>query len=192
MDIIDEIAEDPTCVFIFPNPEKLGPPLLRLNEANIGYVQGKTIISNVTIDVGLDSRIAIVGPNGAGKTTLLKALTGDLELFDGYSYIHNKLRIGFFTQHHVDNLDMRISAVEQMMEKFGPYESEAYRTHLGSFGISGNLGIRPMYLLSGGQKSRVAFAIVTWKKPHILIMDEPTNHLDIDAVNALIIALNAF
>lgn len=146
----------------------------------------------MTIDVGLDSRIAIVGPNGAGKTTLLKALTGDLELFDGYSFIHNRLRIGFFTQHHVDNLDMRLSAVDQMMETFGPYEVEAYRNHLGSFGISGNLGIRPMYLLSGGQKSRVAFAICTWKKPHILIMDEPTNHLDLDAVNALIIALNSF
>lgn len=112
LDLIDEIAEDPTCVFIFPNPEKLGPPLLRLNEAKIGYVVGKPILNNVTIDVGLDSRIAIVGPNGAGKTTLLKALTGDLELFDGYSFIHNRLRIGFFTQHHVDNLDMRISAVE--------------------------------------------------------------------------------
>lgn len=80
----------------------------------------------MTIDVGLDSRIAIVGPNGAGKTTLLKALTGDLELFDGYSFIHNRLRIGFFTQHHVDNLDMRLSAVDQMMETFGPYEVEAY------------------------------------------------------------------
>jgi len=95
--LIDEIAEDPTCVFIFPTPEKLGPPLLRLNEAKIGYVAGKAILDNVTIDVGLDSRIAVVGPNGAGKTTLLKALTGELELFDGYSYIHNKLRIGFFT-----------------------------------------------------------------------------------------------
>ena len=113
MDLIDEIAEDPTCVFIFPNPEKLGPPLLRLNEAIIGYVADKPpILRNVTIDVGLESRIAIVGPNGAGKTTLLKALTGELELFEGYSYIHNKLRIGFFTQHHVDSLDLRVSPVE--------------------------------------------------------------------------------
>ena len=78
------------------------------------------------------------------------------------------------------------------MENFGPYALDEYRSHLGSFGISGNMSIRPMYLLSGGQKSRVAFAMVTWVKPHILVMDEPTNHLDIDAVNALIIALNSF
>lgn len=192
IDIVDEIAEDPTCVFIFPNPEKLGPPLLRLNEAVVGYEPGKPIVSNATLDIGLESRIAVVGPNGAGKTTLLKALTKELDLFEGYSFIHNRLRVGLFSQHHVDQLDLRLSAIEQMMETFGPYETDAYRNHLGSFGLSGNLGIRPMYLLSGGQKSRVAFAMVTWKKPHILVMDEPTNHLDIDAVNALIIALNSF
>ena len=192
IDVIDEITEDPTCVFIFPNPEKLGPPLLRLNEATIGYSETVPILKNVTIDINLDSRVAVVGPNGAGKTTLLKALTKELELIDGYSYMHNRLRVGLFTQHHVDSLDLRLSAVEQMIESFGPYEVDAYRSHLGSFGLSGNLAIRPMYLLSGGQKSRVAFAMVTWKKPHILIMDEPTNHLDLDAVNALIIALNSF
>ena len=112
MEIIDEISEDPTCVFIFPNPEKLGPPLLRLNEAVIGYHIDNPILSNLTIDVGLDSRIAIVGPNGAGKTTLLKGLTGELELFDGHSFIHNRLRIGMFSQHHVDDLDLRLSSVE--------------------------------------------------------------------------------
>ena len=192
MELIDEITEDPTCVFIFPEPEQLSPPVLRLTECIIGYGAGKEICDDVTIDINMESRIAIVGPNGAGKTTLLRTLTGDLEIMDGTQYLNQRARIGLFTQHHVDSLDLRLSAVEQMMESYGTLGVEDYRAHLGSFGLSGNLSIRPMYLLSGGQKSRVAFAMITWKKPHILVLDEPTNHLDIDAINALIIALESF
>lgn len=170
----------------------LNAPVLRLSEATIGYGENVVIAEDVNIDINMESRYSIVGPNGAGKTTLLKTLTGSLEPIDGAYFTHQRLRIGLFTQHHVDLLDLRLSAVEQMMEKFGAYNTQEYRSHLGSFGLSGNLGIRPMYLLSGGQKSRVSFALITWIKPHILIMDEPTNHLDIDAINALIIALQCF
>jgi ATP-binding cassette subfamily F protein 3 len=192
MDIIDEISEDPTCVFQFPDPEMLTPPLLRLTETTIGYGEGHVICEDVTIDINMESRYAIVGPNGAGKTTLLKTLTGELSPIDGLYYQHQRLRIGLFTQHHVDTLDLRLSAQEQMIELFGSLDSQEYRGHLGAFGLSGNLAIRPMYLLSGGQKSRVALSLITWKKPHILVLDEPTNHLDIDAINALIIALENF
>jgi len=192
MELIDEISEDPTCVFIFPDPEMLNPPILRLTESTIGYGANSIIATDVTIDINMESRYAIVGPNGAGKTTLLKTLTGELEPIDGTYFTHQRLKLGLFTQHHVENLDLRLSAVEQMMEMFGTYNTQEYRSHLGSFGLGGNLSIRPMYLLSGGQKSRVSFAIITWKKPHILVMDEPTNHLDIDAINALIIALENF
>ena len=192
IDMVADIIQDPSVVFMFPNPEKISPPLMRLDEANIGYTSVKSILEKVNINVDLETRIALIGPNGAGKSTLVKALVGELELNDGYRFIHNRLRIGVFTQHHMDSLDLKMSAVEQMMTRWPDVPAEKFRAHLGSFGITNNMALRPMYLLSGGQKSRVSFALITWEKPHILMLDEPTNHLDFDAINALIVALNNF
>lgn len=124
--------------------------MLRLDEATIGYAPGKPILEKVNINVDLETRICLVGPNGAGKSTLLKALKGELPVIEGHSFIHNRVRIGVFTQHHIDSLDMRLSAVEQMMSEYQNVHAEKIRQHLGAFGISGNLALRPMYLLSGG------------------------------------------
>eukprot|EP01022_Parablepharisma_sp_SALTPOND_P028171 TRINITY_DN695_c0_g1_i1.p1 TRINITY_DN695_c0_g1~~TRINITY_DN695_c0_g1_i1.p1 ORF type:complete len:746 (-),score=124.72 TRINITY_DN695_c0_g1_i1:12381-14618(-) len=193
MDIVEEISEDPTCIFIFPQPaDSINPPLLRLDEAAIAYDPSKVILKGVNFYLDMESRVSIVGPNGAGKTTLLKALVGELSLLSGYYYRHNRLRLGLFSQHHVDQLDLRLSPIEQMQALFSGQTAETFRNYLGSFGVTGSMALRPMYLLSGGQKSRVALAVVTWRQPHILMMDEPTNHMDIDAVSALVIALNSF
>ena len=112
IDVVAEVVCDPACVFMFPNPEKVSPPLCRLDEANIGWVTGDPVLTRVNINIDLDTRIALVGPNGAGKSTLVKALMGELELQDGYRFLHNRLRVGVFTQHHMDLLDLRLSAVE--------------------------------------------------------------------------------
>ena len=107
--------------------------------------------------------------------------------------MHNRLRIGVFTQHHTESLDLKLSPLDQFIKKWPTFKPiEAFRAHLGAFGLTGEIALRPIYLLSGGQKSRVSFAMITFEKPHILILDEPTNHLDYDAINALILALNNF
>ena len=191
IEIIEEILEDPSCIFVFPTPDKLNPPILRLDNVDLGY-GNKLIVQKANFSVDMATRVAVVGPNGAGKTTLLKCLTGELLPIGGILYRHNKLKLAMFTQHHVDQLDLELSPIEQIAKLYSDLSQEIIRSHLASFGISGNLALRPNYLLSGGQKSRVALAAIVFKNPHIMLMDEPTNHLDIDAVNALALALNSY
>lgn len=191
MELIDEVLEDPTCVFQFPEMEKLSAPLLRIDDGSFGY-GNDMILSEININIDMDTRMAILGRNGCGKTTLLKLLQEELNLKSGQIYRHRRLRMATFTQHHIDQLDLSLSPLEQLAQMYPNTPSEAIRAHLGSFGITGNLALRPICFLSGGQKSRVAFAAVAFKQPHILLLDEPTNHLDIDAVNALILAIECF
>lgn len=191
IEIVEEILEDPSCIFVFPSTDKLNPPILRLDNVDLGYGD-KVIVEKVNLSVDMSSRIALVGANGCGKTTLLKGLDGNLIPMSGMCYRHSKLRLAVFAQHHVDQLDLELSPVEQIAKLYPDMETDKIRAHLSSFGISGNLALRPNYLLSGGQKSRVALASIVINRPQIILMDEPTNHLDIDAVNALAIALNSY
>ncbi|KAL8641171.1 MAG: hypothetical protein Q9228_001987 [Teloschistes exilis] len=193
MPVLEAPESEYTVHFKFPEVEKLSPPIIQMSGVSFGYDPEKPpLIKHVDLDVQLDSRIGIVGPNGAGKTTVLKLLIGQLQPSAGLISQNPRLRIGFFAQHHVDALDMNASAVTFMARSYPGKSDEEYRRHLGAFGITGTTGLQKMALLSGGQKSRVAFACLSLTNPHILVLDEPSNHLDIEAMDALSEALRRF
>ncbi|KAF9478694.1 P-loop containing nucleoside triphosphate hydrolase protein [Pholiota conissans] len=164
--------------FKFPETDKISPPLLQANEVTFGYSPDKIILKNVNFDVGLDSRIAMVGPNGAGKSTLIKLLTGELNPIGGHVTRNGRLRIGYFAQHHVDTLDPTMNPVQFLASKFPGRSEQEYRSHLGNFQISGMTGLQLIGTLSGGQKSRVAFSLLSLQKPHILLLDEVSLCID--------------
>lgn len=190
--ILEEPSEEADFSFSFPDPESISPPVLQISEGSFGYGDGPDIIRDVDMTVDMDSRIALVGGNGSGKTTLLKLLLGTNNPRAGHVTRHPRLRIGYFAQHHVDGMDLSLNAVEWLATVKPGKSEEEYRRHLGAFGITGSLGLRKLGVMSGGQKSRVAFAALGLSEPHILILDEPSNHLDIAALDALADALNRF
>lgn len=192
MPVLEPPENEYTVHFRFPDVEKLSPPIITMTDVSFGYSKDKPLLRNVDLDVQLDSRIGIVGPNGAGKTTVLKLLIGQLQASSGLISQNPRLRIGFFAQHHVDALDMSASAVSFMAKTYPGKSDEEYRRHLGAFGITGTTSLQRLELLSGGQKSRVAFACLGLTNPHILVLDEPSNHLDIEAMDALSLALRQF
>ncbi|KAJ6426405.1 hypothetical protein OIU84_022089 [Salix udensis] len=190
---MDEIVNDPDYKFEFPTPDdRPGAPIISFSDASFGYPGGPLMFKNLNFGIDLDSRIAMVGPNGIGKSTILKLIAGELQPTSGTVFRSAKVRIAVFSQHHVDGLDLSSNPLLYMMRCFPGVPEQKLRAHLGSFGVTGNLALQPMYTLSGGQKSRVAFAKITFKKPHIILLDEPSNHLDLDAVEALIQGLVLF
>lgn len=190
--VLEAPEEEKKITFKFPDPEKLSPPVLQLNDVSFGYERDNLLLNHVDLDIQMNSRIALVGANGCGKTTLLKVIMGGNTPLDGSVSRNSKLRIGYFAQHHVDGMDLSLNAVGWMSSKYPGKTDEEYRRHLGSFGITGSLALQKMQSLSGGQKSRVAFAALCLTEPHVLIMDEPSNHLDTSGLDALADALNKF
>ncbi|OLN85106.1 Protein GCN20 [Colletotrichum chlorophyti] len=192
MPVLEPPETEYSVKFKFPDVEKMTPPIIQMSGVTFGYSPDKVLLRNVDLDVQLDSRIGIVGPNGAGKTTVLKLLIGKLSPTAGLISQNPRLRVGFFAQHHVDALDLTMSAVSFMAKTYPGRTDEEYRRQLGAFGITGTTGLQKMAVLSGGQKSRVAFACLALTNPHILVLDEPSNHLDIEAMDALADALKEF
>lgn len=192
MEILPDIIEDPTLSFTFPQCTPLSPPIIQFKDVSFGYKEDDHIFEDVNFSIDLDSRIAIVGPNGAGKTTLINLIAGDIEPSKGFLFKHGRLRLARFSQHHVDQLDLSMSPVEVLKSTFPGKDILEYRSFLGRYGISGDLAGQKIDTLSGGQKSRVVFAVMAMSEPQIMILDEPVNHLDIETVEVLTQALNDY
>lgn len=190
--VLEPPEDDRVITFRFPDPDGLSPPILQMQEVTFGYDPSKILIKDVDLDVQMDSRIAFCGGNGTGKTTVLKLLMEKLSPTKGFVLRNSRLRVGYFAQHHVDSMDLSLSAVLWLSKAYPGKSDEEYRRHLGAFGITGSLGLQKMQLLSGGQKSRVAFAALCMNQPHILILDEPSNHLDTQGLDALASAIDNF
>jgi ATP-binding cassette, subfamily F, member 3 len=192
MDIVDAVMADRAVKFTFPQPEDLPPPIVTINHADIGYSRDKPILTNIHERIDMDDRIALLGANGNGKSTLIKLIAGKLDPLSGEMLSSNKLRIGYFSQHQTEELDMNDTPVTAMARVLrGKAESDV-RGVLGRFGFSKPLSDNTIKTLSGGEKARLLFAMISYNAPHMLLLDEPTNHLDMDTREALVQALNAY
>jgi len=178
--------------FKFTDPGHLPPPVLAFRDVSFGYPNCEPLYDNVNFGVDLDSRVALVGPNGAGKTTLVKLMCGELQPTLGDIRPHGHLKLGRFTQHFVDVLDLELTPLEFFEKEYPGMPREELRKYLGRFGVSGKMQMQKMDELSDGQKSRVVFSKLGKDVPHILLLDEPTNHLDMESIDALAKAVNEY
>ncbi|MBU6234725.1 MAG: ATP-binding cassette domain-containing protein [Alphaproteobacteria bacterium] len=197
MDIVDAVIATRAVQFTFPSPEgKIPSPMLSIQHADIGYTEGKPVLRNVYESIDLDDRIALLGTNGNGKSTLMKLIAGRLSAMKGDVLRAGKLRIGYFSQHQTEELDIESTPyreLRQLMAKENPDVKEhVVRAKLGAFGFGRELADNRIGALSGGEKARLLFAFMSFDAPHMLLLDEPTNHLDIDAREALVRALNDY
>ena len=192
MQPIAEIANDPTLSFDFPSPDALKPPLVTLDMAAVGYAADTPILKRLNLRLDPDDRIALLGRNGNGKTTLARLLAAQLAPMDGAVNAAGKMRVGYFTQYQVEELDGADTPLEHMTRAMRGATPGAVRGQLGRFGFSGAKATTQVGKLSGGERARLALALITRDAPHMLILDEPTNHLDVDAREALVQALNDY
>lgn len=192
MQPIAAVSEDPSLAFDFPSPDELKPPLITLDLASVGYTPGAPILTRLNLRIDPDDRIALLGRNGNGKTTLARLLAAQLTPMDGAMAASGKMRVGYFTQYQVEELDGSDTPLGHMTRVMAGKTPGAVRAQLGRFGFTGNKATTEVGKLSGGERARLALALITRDAPHLLILDEPTNHLDVDAREALVQALNGF
>jgi ATP-binding cassette subfamily F protein 3 len=188
MQLVEAAHADTEFSFEFPQPDRLPAPLIRFHEVAAGY-PGKTILDKLRVHIAPGERIGLLGPNGAGKSTLVRTLAGELAPLAGEAMRDPYLRIGYFAQHQMEQLDPKASPILHL-RRIDPKGSEqSFRDFLGGFNFRGDRAFEAIAPFSGGEKARLALALVVYQKPNLLLLDEPTNHLDLDMRHALETAL---
>ena len=190
MELIAPAHIDSPFKFKIPETSKISNPLITLENAHLGYET--SIISNVKISLCPGDRIGLLGVNGAGKSTFVKSLKGELPLLEGSKFEGKNLKVGYFSQHQVDDLNLDQSPIDHLVKVDGEATESEIRSFLGGFNFTGDKTKDTIKNFSGGEKARLALSIIAFQKPNLLLMDEPTNHLDMDMRQALTVALQGF
>ena len=191
MELITPPEEVAKRVFSFPQPEELSPPIVAIEDAAVGY-GGPDILSKLELRIDQDDRIALLGKNGEGKSTLTKLISDRLKTSAGRLTTHNKLRIGYFAQHQVDELNLDETPLQHLQSERPDHSPAKLRALMAGFGLGPDQVDTIVQKLSGGQKARLSLLLATLDAPHLLILDEPTNHLDIESREALVRALTTY
>ena len=191
MELITPPEEAAKRVFSFPQPEELSPPIVAIENGAVGY-DGPDILAQLELRIDQDDRIALLGKNGEGKSTLSKLISGRLHSSSGRTIKHNKLRIGYFAQHQVDELNINETPLQHLQSERPDHSPARLRAMLAGFGLGPDQVDTIVARLSGGQKARLSLLLATLDAPHLLILDEPTNHLDIESREALVQALTTY
>ena len=191
MEVLPPLSNEYSSSFDFPEPLPMASPLIKLDSVSVGY-DDKVVLKNLNLNIGNDDRIALLGANGNGKSTFAKLLSGRLQPMSGNIIKSSKLEIGYFAQHQSEELPLDMSACQYLSTLMPEMPETKIRAHLAAFGLSQEKATTQISLLSGGEKARLLFAVMSRKSPSILILDEPTNHLDIEGRDALLEALNTY
>ena len=177
--------------FEFESPAHLPNPLLKLDKADLGYGDN-TVLHDISLSLESGARYGLLRVNGSGKSTFIKALAGELDLQAGQMVKSDKLNIGYFAQHQLDTLRDDQSPVWHIQQLSPEVREQEIRNFLGGFNFVGDMALQKIEPFSGGEKARLALAMIVWQKPNLLLLDEPTNHLDLDMRHALTVALQSF
>ncbi len=191
MEVLAPLGAEYSSSFEFPVPQKLASPLIKLEDVSVGY-DDNVVLKNLNLSIGNDERVALLGANGNGKSTFAKLLSGRLQPMSGKIIKSSKLEVGYFAQHQTEELPLDMSACEYMRVLMPEMTETKIRAHLAAFGLSQEKATTQIEKLSGGEKARLLFAVMSRKSPALLILDEPTNHLDIEGRDVLLEALNRF